>query len=104
MSRGDNSSYTTRQKRMSAHIEQSHELRGIPAKQAESRAWATVNKETHGGQASRSGRGKADNPAPAGKGGKRGGAAQTDRPAKDRAASARRAMETRKRNDKPPPG
>jgi hypothetical protein len=57
MPRGDKSSYTDKQKRQAEHIEEGYEDRGVPEKEAERRAWATVNKETHGGKKSGSGRG-----------------------------------------------
>src|SRR5260370_20377253 len=49
MPRGDKSSYTGKQKRMAEHIEEGYEKRGLPEKEAERRAWATVHKETRGG-------------------------------------------------------
>lgn len=98
MPRGDKSSYTARQKRMAEHIEEGYEHRGVGEKEAERRAWATVNKETHGGQKSGSGRGKAEDHAPARKGGAKGGAASGSRSAAARSASAKKAAATRKRN------
>lgn len=59
MPRGDKNAYTDKQKRKAAHIEQSYEERGVDEKEAERRAWATVNKEDGGGNKSGSGR-KAD--------------------------------------------
>jgi hypothetical protein len=56
MPRGDKSSYTSKQKRQAQHIEEGYEKRGVSAKTAKARAWATVNKETGGGQKSGSGR------------------------------------------------
>jgi len=50
MPRGDKSSYTDKQKRQAEHIEKGYESRGVSDKEAERRAWATVNKETHGGK------------------------------------------------------
>ena len=50
MPRGDKSSYTDKQKRKAEHIEEGYEHRGVPEKEAERRAWATVNKETYGGK------------------------------------------------------
>jgi hypothetical protein len=73
MPRGDKSSYTDKQKRQAEHIEKGYEDRGVSKKEAESRAWATVNKETHGGKKSGSGRGKSESHAPSRKGGRRGG-------------------------------
>ena len=48
MPRGDKSSYSNKQKRQAEHIEEGYEKRGTPKKEAERRAWATVNKETGG--------------------------------------------------------
>lgn len=56
MPRGDKSSYTDKQKRQAEHIEKSYEARGVPAKKAKKRAWATVNKHDGGGKKSGSGR------------------------------------------------
>ena len=72
MPRGDKSTHTDKQKRQAEHIESSYESRGLPEKEAERRAWATVNKESGGGNKSGSGRGKADTNEPSVKGGKRG--------------------------------
>ena len=59
MPRGDKSKYTDKQDRKAAHIERSYESRGVPEKEAERRAWATVNKDDGGGKrAGGSGRGK----------------------------------------------
>ncbi|MDE2363674.1 MAG: plasmid stabilization protein [Hyphomicrobiales bacterium] len=98
MPRGDKSSYTNRQKRMAEHIEEGYEKRGIGEREAERRAWATVNKETHGGQKTGSGVGKTEDHAPARKGGRKGGAAAARRPAAARSAAAKKAAATRKRN------
>jgi len=56
MSRGDKSAYTDKQKRKAEHIEDSYESRSLPGKEAERRAWATVNKQDGGGKKSGSGR------------------------------------------------
>lgn len=98
MPRGDKSSYTDKQKRQAEHIEEGYEKRGVSKKEAESRAWATVNKETGGGKKSGSGRGKAVDKSPSKKGGKKGGEASASRPAAARSASAKKAAATRKRN------
>jgi len=50
MPRGDKSSYTDKQKRQAEHIEKSYEHRGDSKKTAESRAYATVNKQDGGGK------------------------------------------------------
>ena len=75
MPRGDKSSYTDKQKRQAEHIEEGYENRGVSHGEAERRAWATVNKETHGGKKSGSGRGKKEDHSPSRKGGKLGGEA-----------------------------
>ena len=56
MPQGDKSKYTDKQKRQAQHIEQSYEARGVSEKEAEKRAWATVNAESGGGKKSGSGR------------------------------------------------
>jgi hypothetical protein len=73
MPRGDKSSYTDKQKRMAEHIEEGYEDRGVGEKEAERRAWATVNATTHGGKKSGSGRGKPENHEPERRGGRKGG-------------------------------
>jgi hypothetical protein len=75
MPRGDKSSYTTKQKRKARHIEEGYEKRGTPSKEAARRAWATVNKSSHGGKKSGSGRGKKESHASARRGGRKGGKA-----------------------------
>lgn len=97
MPRGDKSSYTGKQKRQARHIEQGYEKRGVRKKEAERRAWSTVNAETHGGKKSGSGRGKKVSHAPSRKGGRLGGKAAARRPAAARSRSARKAAATRKR-------
>jgi plasmid stabilization system protein ParE len=97
MPRGDKSSYTDKQKRMAAHIEEGYEQRGTSTDEAERRAWATVNKETGGGKKRGSGRGKKVNRAPSRKGGRLGGRAAAARPAAARSRSAKKAAATRKR-------
>src|SRR5882672_10224543 len=56
MPRGDKSKYSDKQERKADHIAESYESRGVPEKEAERRAWATVNKESGGGKKSGSGR------------------------------------------------
>jgi len=71
MPRGDKGSYTDKQKRQAEHIEEGYEKEGVSRKEAEARAWATVNKETGGGKKSGSGRGKKTTPSASKKGGKK---------------------------------
>ena len=73
MARGSKSKYTGKQKRQAEHIEEGYKKRGTSKKEAERRAWATVNKETGGGKKSRSGRGKKESKASSRKGGRKGG-------------------------------
>src|SRR5262249_16685653 len=56
MPRGDKSKYSNTQKRKARRIEESYEARGLDAPEAEARAWATVNKQSGGGERSGSGR------------------------------------------------
>ena len=98
MPQGDKNKYTDKQKRKAEHIEEGYEDRGTPKDEAERRAWATVNKESGGGNKSGSGRGKADANESSKKGGKKGGEASATRSAADRSASAKKGAETRKRN------
>ena len=74
MPRGDKGAYTDKQKRKAEHIEEGYEKRGVSEKEAEARAWATVNKESGGGKKSGSGRGKKENHSASKKGGKKAGA------------------------------
>ena len=98
MPRGDKSSYTDKQKRKAEHIEEGYEKRGVSEKEAERRAWATVNKESGGGNKSRLRQGQ--------KGESRGrtqrrsleGRASANRSAAERSGSAKKAAATRKRN------
>lgn len=100
MPRGDKSKYTDKQKRKAEHIEEGYRERGLPEREAERRAWATVNKESGGGNKSGSGRGVPDTKVSSKKGGRIGGAAAANRPAAERSASARKAAATRKRQAK----
>lgn len=98
MPRGDKSKYTDKQKRQAEHIEEGYEDRGVPKKEAQRRAWATVNAEDHGGRKEGGGgRGKSRNRAPSKKGGRLGGASSAARPAAERSASARKGAQTRAR-------
>jgi len=52
MPRGSKDKYTDKQKRKAEHIEESYENKGVPSDKAEARAWATVNKQSGGGEKS----------------------------------------------------
>lgn len=100
MPRGDKSKYADKQERKADHIAEGYEKRGVSEKEAERRAWATVNKDDGGGKKEGgSGRGKHTGHPAAHKGGEKGGAASADRPAAARSASARKAAKTRARDE-----
>ena len=42
--------YTSKQERKAEHIEEGYKKKGVSAKEAEKRAWATVNKQDGGGK------------------------------------------------------
>ncbi len=94
MPQGDKSAYTDKQKRKAQHIEEGYEKRGTPKKEAEARAWATVNKESGGGNKSGSGRGKKDKHVSSA----RGGRAHKQGSPEARSAAARKGWDTRRRN------
>ena len=99
MPQGDKSKYTAKQDRKADHIAESYEKKGVGKKEAEARAWATVNKDDGGGKKpGGSGRGKDTGHPAAHKGGEKGGKASASRSAADRSASAKKAAATRKRN------
>ena len=58
MAQGSKKAYTDKQKCKAQHIEEGYKERGISEKEAEKRAWATVNKQDGGGKKSGSGRKK----------------------------------------------
>ena len=94
MPRGDKSSYTDKQKRKAEHIEEGYRERGVSEDEAERRAWATVNKESGGGNKSGSGRGRPDSHSSSRKGGRRGG---SNRTSAQRSAAAKKGWETRRK-------
>ena len=97
MPRGSKASYTGKQKRKARHIEEGYEHRGVSRREAERRAWATVNRESHGGKKSGSGHGRKESHASSRKGGRLGGRASANRSAAARSRSARKAAATRQR-------
>jgi plasmid stabilization system protein ParE len=99
MPQGDKSKYTDKQDRKADHIAESYEKKGVSKKEAESRAWATVNKDDGGGKKpGGSGRAKSTGHPAAHRGGEAGGKASASRSAAERSASAKKAAATRKRN------
>jgi plasmid stabilization system protein ParE len=86
MPRGDKSKYTDKQERMADHIAEGYEDKGVGEEEAERRAWATVNKQTGGGnKPGGSGRGKPDS--------SRGSMTHAER-----SRAAKKAARTRKKN------
>lgn len=79
MPRGSKDKYTAEQKRKAEHIEETYEHKGVSKEEAEARAWATVNKQSGGGE--RSGGSGRKKPASA--------------KAEDRKESSRRAVASR---------
>jgi hypothetical protein len=98
MARGEKTKYSDKQKRQAEDIEKGYLKRGSSLKEAQRKAWATVNAMTGGGKLSGSGRGKKLNKEPAEKGGRKGGAAAAARPFAERSASAKKAARTRARH------
>lgn len=94
MPQGDKSSYTDKQKRKARAIAQSYEERGASHADAVARGWATVNKESGGGNKSGSGRGKPDTHVSS----SRGGRAHKSGSFEQRSAAARKGWDTRRRN------
>ena len=48
--------HSSKEKRKARHIENGYEKKGVSHREAEHRAWATVNKQDHGGKNSGHGR------------------------------------------------
>ena len=96
MPRGDKSAYTDKQKRQAEHIEQGYEQRGLSDREAERRAWATVNAMSHGGKKSGSARGRHENHEPARRGGRKGGHSESSA---TRSKATKKGWETRRRHE-----
>lgn len=90
--------YTDKQKRQAEHITESYEEKGFPAKDAEGRAWATVNKVDGGGKKSGSGHEAHTGHPAVHKGGQRGGTSSASRSAAERSDSTKKSATTRKRH------
>lgn len=95
MPRGSKAKYTDKQQRQAEHIAEGYEDRGVGKKTAKARAWATVNKSSHGGKKSGSGRGKTEDHSSARKGGRKGGSSQSRA---TRVRAGKKAARTRARN------
>lgn len=87
MPRGDKSLHSASQKRKAAHIEESYRHLGMSREEAEALAWATVNRQSGGGE-------------------RKGGGPRKSEGAKEmvRSASARRAAKSRKGEASKPGG
>ena len=80
MPRGDKGKYTEKQKRQAEHIEEGYEARGLSGREAERRAWATVNKVHGGGEKpGGGGYGKPENHEPMRQGARRSAASRKKR-------------------------
>jgi hypothetical protein len=95
MPRGDKGKHTGKQKRQAEDIEKGYEKRGTPKKEAERRAWATVNKIHGGGEKGGSGTRTPDRKSVYHNAGTKGGKAAASRPKAARSASARKAARSR---------
>ena len=97
MAQGSKEKYTKKQKRKAHHIEEGYEDRGVTKKEAESRAWATVNSEDHGGKKSGSGRGKKSNKAASRRGGQKMSKARAGRKGGEATAAKHKKAKKRKK-------
>jgi hypothetical protein len=80
MPRGDKDKYTDKQKRQAEHIEEGYEARGLSTREAERRAWATVNAVHHGGEKrGGGGYGKSEDRGPMRRGAKKAAARRRSR-------------------------
>ena len=80
MPRGDKDKYTGKQKRQAEHIEEGYKARGLSTREAERRAWATVNAVHHGGEKrGGGGYGKAEDHGPMRRGAKKAAARRRSR-------------------------
>lgn len=93
MPRGEKSKYTNKQERKADHIAEGYEKRGVSEKEAERRAWATVNKESGGGnKPGGGGYGKKDTHVSS----RKGGHSMTK---EERSQAAKRGWETRRKKE-----
>jgi len=96
MPRGDKSKYTDKQKRKAEHIAEGYSSRGVKKGEAKRRAWATVNKESGGGEKrGGSGYGRPESHESSRKGGRN---SHKNTTSASRSAAAKKAAATRKRN------
>lgn len=95
MPQGDKRKYTDKQKRKAEHIAEGYMERGKSEDEAKSRAWRTVNKESHGGEIrGGSGWGKPESHESSKRGGK---ISMAKRSSAQRSAAAKKAAATRKK-------
>jgi plasmid stabilization system protein ParE len=90
MPQGDKRKYTDKQKRQAEHIEEGYEQRGLSHREAERRAWATVN-AVHGGgeKPGGGGYGRAEDRSPMRKGAKKAAAKRRSRKTSTKRAKKR---------------
>ncbi len=85
MARGSKKKDTSKQKRKAHDIEKGYKKRGVSSKEAERRAWATVNKSDKGGRKKGGGgRGKKRSKSSSRKGGRKGGRGRAAQSTSDR--------------------
>ncbi len=96
MTQSGKETYTDKQKRQAEHIEEGYEKRGVSHNEAESRAWATVNKQSGGGK--KSGSGKASEESSSSR--KSGKDVYKSASSEARAEAAKKGWETRRKNAK----
>ena len=95
MPRGDKSKYTDKQKRKAEHIAEGYKDSGVGTREAKRRAWATVNKDSGGGELSGSGRGHPSSNEASRRGGRLGGAARRRKSSSRSTTSGRRSSSSR---------
>lgn len=84
MAQGSKEKYSDQQKRKAEHVEKGYEEKGVSKGRAEAIAWATVNKQSGGGERGGSGESKSSSAKKS-----------------SRKNSAKKAAQTRHRNDQP---
>ena len=99
MPKGSKQSYSGKQKRMAAHIEESVRERGGSEEAAERIGWATVNKKTGGAKKKQcSGKSKSGGTARSSK--KASSSSKASSSASKRSAAAKKGWETRRKSSK----
>jgi hypothetical protein len=103
MPRGSKSKYTSKQIREAKHIEEGYEKKGVGKSRAKAIGWATVNKDSGGGEKSGSGTRKSAASKKKARSSSAKTAAQTRKAGKRRApSSVGKAKSTRKKSSSAP--